>query len=360
MRVAFWPRDSNPYQARLIDALQAEDVQVGYLGELTGSHTLNVLLLPIEVVAARLRGTSIVHLHWLYRFNLPIVRGKALTRRLSRVWFAIVLAAIRACRMRLVWTAHNVLPHTQVFDDDSRARIQLLRSCAAVIVHSPETTSDIARRGWPLPAIVTEIPPAPLVEAPSVSQESARVALGLPLDGCVAGLVGRIDRYKGPTELIRAASEAAVGDQEAEGRLTIVIAGRCTDEALAAELRQLAEQSPVEVRLDLRELTDQEFDSYLAALDVFAVPFQRATTSGSVATALVAGLTVLVPEHVVLGDIPGELITRYRDLGAELRNLARDRRHNADEHRARALAWVRSRGWSEVAKETAALYRAVE
>lgn len=354
MRVAFWPRDSNPYQAQLVDGLRAHEVEVGYLGELTQSHTLNVILLPVELLAARIRGMSVVHLHWLYRFNLPIPRGKRLTRRLARAWFEVMLRVSRICGLRLVWTVHNVLPHAQIFDDDSLARTQLLRRCDAVIVHSTATTADIESRGWHLPPLTAVIPPASLAAAPTVSRERARAELGLSSDACVVGLIGRIDRYKGAVDLI----QAAIGARPRVDRLSIVIAGRCSEQGLADELRRLASSNSVDVRLDLRELTDEEFDTYLAALDVFAVPFHRVTTSGSVATALAAGLTVLIPNHVALGEIPAELITRYHDLAAELRHQACRQRSDVEAHRARAMAWAQSRGWDEVAAETAQLYRA--
>ena len=354
MRVAFWPRDSNPYQAQLADGLRAHEVEVSYLGELTQSQTLNVLLLPAELLTARLRGLKVVHLHWLYLFNLPIARGKRITRRLARFWFAVVLGASRACGLRLVWTVHNVLPHAQIFDDDSLARVQLLRRCDAVIVHSTATTADIESRGWQLPSRTEVIPPASLVAPPTISRAQARAELGLSPDAYVVGLLGRIDRYKGAIDLIQAATEA----QPWVEKLNVVIAGRCSDGRLADELRQLATRTSAEVRLELHELTDEEFDTYLAALDVFAVPFRRVTTSGSVATALAAGLTVLVPGHIALGEIPDELITRYQDLAVELRQQARRQHSDIAAHRAHALAWAQSRGWYDVAAETAQLYRA--
>ncbi|MFT4165611.1 MAG: glycosyltransferase family 4 protein [Microlunatus sp.] len=338
----------------MADGLRAHGVEVGYLGEWTRSHTLNLLLLPVQLAVGRLRGLEVVHLHWLYRFGLPIPWGKRFTRRLSRAWLEVVLGVSRLCGLRLVWTAHNVLPHGQIFDDDSLARTRLLQHCDAVIVHAAATIADIESRGWPLPPLTAVIPPASLVAAPTISRERARAELGLPPDACVVGLIGRIDRYKGAVDLIRAAIEA----QPSVEQFSVVIAGRCSEQGLADELRQLANSGSVDVRLDLRALTDEEFDTHLAALDVFAVPFHRVTSSGSVATALAAGLTVLVPEHVSLGEIPDELLTHYRDLPAELRHQACRESTDSEDHRARAMAWAQSRGWDEVAAETAQLYRA--
>ena len=59
MKVLVLPRDANPYQGLLYGEMQRLGVQVIYLGELTPIQTLNVLLLPLEVMARRLAGARV-------------------------------------------------------------------------------------------------------------------------------------------------------------------------------------------------------------------------------------------------------------------------------------------------------------
>ena len=49
--------------------------------------------------------------------------------------------------MRLVWTAHNVLPLAPVFADDLRARRRLVAACDLVIAHSKATLDQLADQG---------------------------------------------------------------------------------------------------------------------------------------------------------------------------------------------------------------------
>ena len=53
MRILVLPRDQNPYQALLYGEMRRLGVQVSYIGQLTPSRTLNLLLLPVEVAADR-------------------------------------------------------------------------------------------------------------------------------------------------------------------------------------------------------------------------------------------------------------------------------------------------------------------
>ncbi len=112
---------------------------------------------PLELTAARLTGTRLVHLHWVFGFVLP---GGRRARRAAQCWFALVIAVIRLLGMRLVWTAHNVLPHEPVFADDRAARRRLVRASDLVIAHS--------RPRW------TGSPPSALTRAASPSSRTAR------------------------------------------------------------------------------------------------------------------------------------------------------------------------------------------
>src|SRR3954452_17492458 len=99
------PRDDNPYQELLYGELRRRGVRVRYVGRLTPSHTLNLLLLLFELAGCRMAGARLVHLHWVFAFTLPF------GRRVTQQWFGLLLRVIGLLGLRLVWTAHNVLPH---------------------------------------------------------------------------------------------------------------------------------------------------------------------------------------------------------------------------------------------------------
>ena len=81
MRILVLPReDTNPYQELLYGEMRRQGAQITYLGELTRSHTLNLLLLPLEMAIRRLGGARVVHLHWVYAFGLYGSGRSAATR----------------------------------------------------------------------------------------------------------------------------------------------------------------------------------------------------------------------------------------------------------------------------------------
>ena len=146
LKVAAFPRDTNPYQELLHAALRAHDVEADYLPMPTPSRTLNLLLLPVILTRVRVGGTRVLHLHWVFAFSLPGASQVPLVRLMAQVWFGLVLLTCRALGIRVVWTAHNLLPHDQVFWDDRAGRRMLLRRASAVIVHDKRVIDELRLR----------------------------------------------------------------------------------------------------------------------------------------------------------------------------------------------------------------------
>ncbi|MGA8455271.1 MAG: hypothetical protein WB800_07705, partial [Streptosporangiaceae bacterium] len=166
MRVLALPRDPNPYQGLLYGEMRRLGVSVRYIGEPTRSRTLNLLLLPLEVLAGRIAGARVVHLHWVFAFTLPGEGRFPVLRRLAYAWFRVWLRTCRMLRMRLVWTAHNVLPHQPVFADDVSARRALVDASDLVLAHSQSALAELAVLGA-VPRRSAVIEHGPLAPAPS-------------------------------------------------------------------------------------------------------------------------------------------------------------------------------------------------
>ena len=99
IRMLVLPRDPNPYQGLLYGALGRLGVRVRYLGELTRSHTVNLLLLPAELAWHRMAGARVVHLHWVSAtFTLPGARRFPVLRRLGQAWFLHLAAGLPGAR----------------------------------------------------------------------------------------------------------------------------------------------------------------------------------------------------------------------------------------------------------------------
>ncbi|GAA2208718.1 hypothetical protein GCM10009850_041760 [Nonomuraea monospora] len=337
MKVLVFPRDSNPYQELLHSGLPG--VSVRYLGELTPSHTLNLLLLPAELAVRRLTGARIVHLHWVWKFALP---GGDRTRRLAQWWFAAVLGVIRLLGLRLVWTAHNVLPHRPVFADDTAARRTLVRHCDLVIAHHSTALDRLAALGAE-PSRAVVIPHGPFPAPP------------IPPPGRSGGVrtflfFGRIEPYKGVEDLL-----AAFAALPAELDVRLVVAGACPNAALAARLEASA-LGDDRVELRIGRVPDADVAGLFAGSDVVVLPFREITTSGSALLALAHGRPLIVPGLPAMAGLPAAALASYRDgaggLTAALREAAGWDAARLARMSGAALEHAAGGGWTEIGRAT--------
>ena len=348
MKILALPRDPNPYQRLLYEEIEQMGCEVRYIGDRTPSRTLNLLLLPVQVMAGRIAGARIVHLHWVFCFALPKSDRFPVLRRLAQGWFRIWLASVRLLGMRLAWTAHNVLPHSQVFADDVAARRSLVEHADVVFIHSVSALTELSALGAePRRSVAIRHPPlGPDWEVPlrvPTSKEGPREFL----------FFGNVAEYKGVEELLEAYSGLP---PQIRARLTI--AGQCADPKL--RMRLTATRN---LRLRLERIPEDEVAALLAGADVVVLPFRRVTTSGSAMLALAHGKPLIVPELPGLSELPTEAVTRYDGsvggLTAAIVELA-----SADPSRlaamsAAALDWSGQASWKDVASATLAAMETV-
>ena len=307
LKVLVAPQNTgNPYQSLLYGAMP--DAQVRYLlNGPTGSQSLNLLLAPLALGVARVRGFSVLHVHWVYLFELPWAARRRWARRVMRFWFGLWLATARGLGLRIVWTAHNVLPHTPVFDDDEAARRMLVRRCDAVIVHHSSAAEEVARFG-PVPTRVVAHPFfAGTLPQPPADRDGVRASFGLEPANLAILFFGNVGRYKGLDLLL----QAAVSLPE-RSPVRLLVAGLCPDPDLRAELGALLGTAGARVAsASLRHASDEELSRLLGAADLAVFPFRSVTTSGSVRLALSAGVPVLFPDLAGLREFPDTVALRY-------------------------------------------------
>jgi glycosyltransferase involved in cell wall biosynthesis len=302
MKILVLPRDPNPYQGFLYGEMQRLGVQVTYIGDLTLSRTLNILLLPLEVAARRLAGARLIHLHWVFVFALPGARRLPVLRRVAQVWFLVWLRTCRMLGMHLVWTAHNVLPHGPVFADDVAARRALVRASDLVLAHSQSALDELAALGAAARKTAV-IPHGPMAPARSSGPPRVPGAGGAPRRFL---FFGRVHDYKGVDDLL--AAFAALPDDVAAH---LTVAGQCDDPGLRSRLYALARRGGAHVELRLERIPEEDLALLLAAADVVVLPFRQVTTSGSAMLALSHGRPLIVPQLPGLADLPDRAVLRY-------------------------------------------------
>ena len=348
MKIMVLPReDMVPYQALLYGEMRRRGARISYLGTLTPSHTLNLLLLPLELVTRRLAGARIIHLHWVFVFALPGAERFPILRRVAQVWFNVFLHTTRVLGIRLVWTAHNVLPHRPVFADDIRARRQLVGTCDLVLAHSHSALAELVGLGI-TPRRTAVIPIGPFGPPPS---DEPLTAPGAHEGSRRLLFFGKVEEYKGVEDLL-----AAFAAIPADLPVNLIVAGECGDQRLRSRLRALAKQSGERVAFYLERVAEEEVASLLADADVVVLPFRRATTSASAMLALCHGRPIVVPDLAAFVDLPDGAVVRYDGTiqsltkalvhvilldTAELRTMS-----------AAARAYSSAITWEEIAAET--------
>lgn len=345
MKLLVFPRNDGPYQKLLYEQMRQRAVQVYYLGEVTRSQTVNVFLLPIETVLWRIRGARFIHIHWVYVFMLPVASRFPISRWAAQLWFVLWLYTCRLLAMRIVWTAHNVLPHEQVFADDARARRALVKASALVVAHSSSALDELAAFGA-VAANTTTIQHGPI--------EPTRPAETLRVPGSDEGsrqflFLGRVQEYKGVEGLLN--SFVAL-PSHIDARL--LVAGQCYDRALEGRLRRLAEMSGERVGVRFEYIPDEEVTHLLSASDVVILPYRQITTSGSVMLALSHGRPLIVPRLPGLADLPDEAVCRYdgsdNGLTAAIIHLAEVDKGSLEAMSAAAIKYSSSITWWEMAE----------
>jgi len=348
MKILVFPReDGNPYQGLLYEQMERLGTRVSYLGRLTPSRTLNVLLLPLEVAAWRAAGARLVHLHWVFGFSLPGAGRFPPARRVAQAWFALWLRTIRLLGVRLVWTAHNVLPHAPVFADDAAARRALVAACDLVVAHSPSALTGLAALGA-APRRSAVIPHGPLAPVPPAASLRAPGSGGGPRRIL---FFGKILPYKGVEDLL-----AAFAAVPADAAATLLVAGQCDEESLRSRLRALALAGGERIALRLERIADQDVAPLLRSADVVVLPYRRVTTSGSAMLALAYGRPLILPELDAFAHLPREAIVSYdgtrEALTSALTRVASAEGSSLAAMAAAARAYAATLSWPDLAART--------
>jgi glycosyltransferase involved in cell wall biosynthesis len=305
--ILHYPYDPGPYQAPLNVALAAIRVRSAVLRGPSPLQSLNLAMLPLTLASARIRGTRIWHLHWTWGF-IPGARLPNLGRRLFRAWFGVLLQFAHLIGLRVVWTAHNLLPHQPVFDDDIAARHTLIAAVDAIVVHDKSTADELFRRFGKTPhMIVVRQGPPPL--APLPTRDAARTRLEINSRRFVLLTFGRVAHYKGLDTLISAVGRLSAASRE---RLAVRIIGQPDPINLGPELESIAASTDrVAWTFDFQFFTDERLAEELAAADLAVFPFRSIANSGSLVTALSVGLPSLIADHPSLVGYRGPAVRRY-------------------------------------------------
>ncbi len=338
LTVAFLPVYHNPYQHLLAKHLRVHGVETVFLKGLPSPQWLRTHRGRVQVL----------HYHWLSGLYL---RGAATLPGLAAFLHRFHLA--RKLGYKIVWTAHNILPHKYPWlPIHAPIRRLFMRQAAAVIAHCEYGRAELLRR-FPRNGPVYVVPHGSYrgVHPITESRSQARAALGIAPEQFVYLMAGNISPYKGVDRFWETFQRFAAPDDVA------LIAGRNRAPNL---VRRLQNDPDPRLRLYPGFIDDEHMQRYLQAADVAVFAFEEILTSGSVILALSYGLPVITP---ALGCLP-ELVTPEAgwlyppgDRTALGETLRRAKEADLSPMRATALRLTDALDWGPIAARTAEVYR---
>lgn len=189
----------------------------------------------------------------------------------------------------VVAICHNARPH-EAYPGWRRATVRGLAGADLLVCHSQSVSDELGQLAPRLPRNVVSMPV--LVPAAGViTRADARRQLGLRQHARLALFAGHARRYKGAELLLTAWDQA-----ELPSMAGLVIAGesylgRGHLEDAAARCRRRAS-----IRIIDRYLGDDELGAWLAAADVLVLPYLRASQSGLLGAAEIAGTKIIASD----------------------------------------------------------------
>jgi glycosyltransferase involved in cell wall biosynthesis len=203
------------------------------------------------------------------------------------------------------------------------------------------------------------IPEGPLRMPTTINRIEHRKQLQVEESKQLIVLAGYLRPYKGLSSLL-------AGAVELPDTIAIRVAGfadRQYQDELELILLQLKAQN-IDIDIAFGRLTDDEYGAYLKSADFICVPFMEINNSGSINSALCAGIPVILPNIPSLDWVPKGAILNIPynsegrfDFKKLFRSLEQISVLEYKDKRKAALDWASSFSWTDVAKRHIELYK---
>jgi beta-1,4-mannosyltransferase len=347
-KVAFLPSDrtgKNPYQLRLCGELQRLGLKVAHL-------------YPTPFFGFRMFREGfpdVLHLHWIHPMAIAPGRVKSYFKTLM---FVLQLVMLRALRVRVVWTAHNMGNHEKLHADiDRLATRWSAKLCNRVIAHCGRAAGQIAGAfDVRQPGKIVVIPHGNYDGCYPTDQTPAqcRQHLNLPARGIVFTFFGNIRAYKGVLDLIDAFKQLDAPDAH------LVIAGKVADDSEIEVIRQRIGGESSRIVFHPGFVSDNAVQYYLKSSDVMVYPYRDILTSGAVLLGMSFGRACVAPKigciAETLDDAGGILYAPGASALLNAMGQAYARREELETMGQHNLEKARLWSWDRVAAQTLDAY----
>jgi beta-1,4-mannosyltransferase len=302
MKILVFPKDPNPYQSLLYKSLGELDdnIRIRYLTIPKKLEILNLFILPILLVAYRIRGYSIFHIHWFYTFRLPRFDNE-ISKIIMEYYLISFIYLTKILGYKIIWTVHETISHTAITDNDiCRSRSisrKLSRIASAKIIHSNSVIKEMLDNGLDIDNCKL-IPHGSYmgVYPDLITPDEAREKLKVGPNEFVILFFGNIREYKGVDTLLEAFSKV----KKSNARL--IIAGRCKSESMIVMIHRYMKTNNIDFYNN--HISDEEVATFFKASNIVCLPFKEITTSGSVILSFTFGKPIIAPRLGALNDVP--------------------------------------------------------
>ncbi len=337
--LVFYPdyRQANPYQTLLYGSLPDRFIiEAGSIHDALWRQA-----------AGDLDTSTIFHLHW----EDAVIKNEP-SQAAARAAAEEFIEALQIFRSRggaVVWTVHNVASHDELYLDVQEALCRdLSRIAHRVHFHSDAACRVASARFDPPENHVSIVQHGNYIDLIDTTEarDTIRKSLGYRPEDCVFIFFGRIMRYKGAKDLLRAFCSLSTTSAK------LIIAGKALD---PLSIEGLPNECRARIAIYEGRLKQADLSRLVRAADFSVLPYRRVLTSGSVLFSMSAGVPVIVPNLPTLREIVepkgGGLLfqpSRWKDLAVRLREAAsmsaKERRYLAN----RALEEARRRDWGKL------------
>lgn len=256
-----------------------------------GRVAIRRLILWLELAAACLRRRcQVMHVQWL----LDPEQDYHLLRLLK----------LLGCR--IVYTAHNLLPHESDSPRDRAAFQRIYRLADRIIVHAERNREEVIDEFDLDGGRIAVVPHGAydlFFRGGTLDRQEARNALGLPPDRRIILFFGSVRRYKGLEYLVDAFRKVK---HKVDGLLLLVVGTVKTPNAedfgyYSNLLAELSTEEDVVCRSGYVPV--ERVPSYFSASDLVAIPYVKTYQSGILALAYAAGRPVVVTDTGGLAEV---------------------------------------------------------
>ncbi|AJY75713.1 glycosyltransferase [Paenibacillus beijingensis] len=292
MTVWMWPKtsDFNLYNNLLTESLYRAGMEIEDLKH--GKFMLKI---------GKIKARDIIHIHWMHHAYqhrlLPLFAFKSLV-------FILTLLYLKAKRVRIVWTLHNLYPHNAKHKRMERfMRTLICRLCNHIVVASDSIKRQVMKEFQVPERKLSIVKHGHYLGAYKPEGTDFRKRYGIGKEADVYLFLGAIKPYKGVEELV-----AAFNAVKTE-RTYLIVAGKA-DSQMEAFFSGLADTK--NIVMDTRFIPNEEVADLLGAADIMVLPYKQITTSGSAILALSFKKLLVMPDTPFIDDYFAEnMVVKY-------------------------------------------------